>query len=106
MRIKNIIERFKSKSEKKDKLKVIFEKHSKDIENTLICKNKLYINNLKLLNMYWENIDEPRCFEMMRNEIHSNEDYMFDYFLLSKTPQELAKHITLLTNQLLKITEH
>ena len=101
-KIKNMIERSKNKNEKKDKLKQIFTNHENSIEECILSKNRLYIDNLYLLKLYWKFIDDPRCFEQMKASILENEDYMFDYYLLSRSTLDLSRHINVLTAQLLK----
>lgn len=101
-KIKSMLERNKARDERKTRLRSIFGSHGSVIEENILCKNRLYIDNRYLLDLYAQFIDHPKCFEMIKASILANEDFMFDYFLLSRTVQDLSKHINVLTSQLLK----
>lgn len=101
-KIRNMLEKSEMKNKKRNTLKKIFEIHSGEIEDALMSKNKFYLDDLLLLNIYFKHIDHPQCFDKIKQEIHSSEDFMFDYFLLSRSPHDLSKHIEVLTAQILK----
>lgn len=101
-KIEGMLRRSQNRNEKRDKLREIFQKHSDQIEEHILSKNRLYTDNVHLLKLYAEYIDDPRCFEKIKESIAADEDFMFDYFLQSRSTQELSKHIGVLTGQLLK----
>lgn len=102
VKIMSSIQKNELKLKNKLKLKKIFRDHFKEVEDNILTKNRLYIDNSYLLKLYSEFIDDPDCFEKMKLCILDNDNFMFDYFLFSRNTTELAKHINVLSSQLLK----
>ncbi|KAI4291255.1 SWI/SNF-related matrix-associated actin-dependent regulator of chromatin subfamily A member 5 [Pancytospora philotis] len=101
-KIQAIFDKARSRSTRVTKLRNIFEKHSAAIDDNIFSKNRLYTNNKRLIGLYAKYIDHPRCMEMIRADILADDEFMCDYFLLSRTPHELSKHISLLATHLIK----
>lgn len=104
-KIKSIMRKNKERAERCEKINDILRVYKDDIEEYLVTKNRLYVDNPYLLQLYTKYINHPQCFEMMKEDILNNEDFMFDYFLQTRTPQDLARHINVLTAQLSKAFE-
>ncbi|KAI5151129.1 SWI/SNF-related matrix-associated actin-dependent regulator of chromatin subfamily A member 5 [Enteropsectra breve] len=105
-RIKGILERNAEKNDKKEKLRKIFEQHMDSLEEYLLTKNKLYTDNIALLKLYYKYIDDANTFEKVKLEICKSDQFIFDYYLRSRTPSELGKHIGMLAAQALKAFDH
>lgn len=101
-RIQNMLDRSKFKAERRSKLKDIFSKYSDRLDQYLIAKNRLYIDNINLLMLYWKYIDDPLCFEKIKDEILNSDYSIADYFLITRTPTELSKHINNMLSQIIK----
>lgn len=102
-KIMGIVRRNKEKIERKNRINEILLHHKEGIEEHLVTKNRLYVDNAHLLQLYAKYLNHPQCFEMMKEEILLDERFIFDYFLQSRTPQDLARHISVLSSQLMKV---
>lgn len=105
-RISNMLERSRAKSERRARIKEVFTKHSGHLDDHVVCKNRFYSNNTQLLLLYCKYIDDPQCFDKIKYETLKDDNNMVDYYLLSRTPSDLSKHINNLVSQLLKAFEN
>lgn len=101
-KIPNMLERARLRTDRKVKLRDIFAKAKDQLERYIICKNRFYADNAHLLLLYNNYMDDPQCFEKIRDEIVHDSDLTFDYYLLSRSVSELSKHINTMLAQLLK----
>lgn len=105
-KIQNLLEKAKFKTDRKLKIKEIFSKHSDRLDQYLICKNRFYTDNIGLLMLYWKYIDDPLCFEKIKDEIIHSDYSIADYFLVTRTSTELSKHVNNMLSQILKAFGH
>lgn len=104
-RVSSLLERAKLRSDRKIRLKSIFGRPKEQIERYLICKNRFYVDNIELLMLYRGYMDDPMCFEKIKDELIHSEDAAYDYYLLSRSTSELSKHINTMLSQLLRAFE-
>lgn len=101
-KITAMLERSGVKSQKRARLREIFARHQDNLEDYIMCKSRFYSNNAQLLLLYYKHIDDPLCFERVKHGVLKDSNNMADYYLLSRTPSDLSKHIGNLVSQLLK----
>jgi len=104
-RVNNIFERMRMRSEKKSQLNKIFDLRNDEIEKNITYRAKQFADPVYLLRLYWEHIDDPQCFDRIKERLMSEERFLLDFFIQSRTVPELNKYLNHLMANIMKNLE-
>lgn len=101
-KVSTILDKARLRNSRKIKLKEVFSRPKEQLERYLVSKNRLFVDNIYLLELYQTYMDDSSCFDKIKEYILHDQNLIFDYFLLTRSSSELSKHINNLLLQLLK----